>query len=361
MKIRFLWLIWLFLLTIPQADSSAQPGTRTIITGRITDAQTAEPLENVNVFLSNTTIGNSSGKDGTFSISGAPIGVFDLVFSRIGYQPRTLSVRILKSDSLYYEIQLQPKVLQSSTVEIVGEAPREWQKNLKMFAKAFIGETAHSDRCAMLNPEILNFRFDEKADTLVASADNILHVDNLAFGYRIHIVLVQFVWNVGLDVGHYLIYPFFEELKPRTPNQFSEWQENRRKSFDGSLKQFLHGLYAGTIDEDDVAIFAGPVSVLQQGGEGHRVDPGELVTTSDNDTLFKKLIFPEYLRVDCGKVSRPDWRAGDWTSRPSSMNLITLRDSVALIDSAGNLINPLSLEISGTWARNRVAELLPMY
>ncbi|GEM_PF-1665903 len=115
------WIICFFFLAILQPDSSAQTGSRAIITGRIIDAQTAEPLENAIVFLSNTPFGSSTGKDGAFRIANIPAATYELVVSRIGYDRQTLALQIAKSESLYYEIKLLPRPLRSKEVEILGE------------------------------------------------------------------------------------------------------------------------------------------------------------------------------------------------------------------------------------------------
>jgi hypothetical protein len=83
------------------------------------------------------------------------------------------------------------------------------------------------------------------------------------------------------------------------------------------------------------------------GGSGHRVNPEELGLAKQEGTPFKMLRFPGYLRVDYGSRG--------------SMSIITLNEAYALVDSSGNLLNPLSIEVAGEWASRRVAELIPLY
>ena len=54
------------------------------ISGRVTDKQTTEGLPGVTVLLKGTTVGNSTGTDGTFTLS-VPASGGTLVFSSIGY------------------------------------------------------------------------------------------------------------------------------------------------------------------------------------------------------------------------------------------------------------------------------------
>ncbi len=352
---------------------SAQQEVKTIITGQVVDAETGELLENVNVFLSFTTIGTSTAKDGSFKLANIPIGVFDLVISRVGYERQVITLQIVQNDSFHYEIKLKPQLFQTDEVEVIADIPEEWQKNLKIFVKTFIGETDNSKYCKILNPEVLILYFDEKTDTLVASSDSILHIDNYALGYRIHFILDQFVWDVNKDAGHYLIYPLFEELKPHNPKEHSEWKENREKTYKGSLKHFLCTLNSENTDAEMFRIFSGPLKNLSR-GFGHRVSPDEFRLIPQHSTPFKLLQFPGYLKIEYGRKGS-EYPGGEkvwdkftqrWIDNPNiaqngTISFITLKDTYALIDTLGNLLNPLSIEVSGAWANKRVSELLPTH
>ncbi|MBI4811660.1 MAG: hypothetical protein HY800_09530 [Ignavibacteriales bacterium] len=45
----------------------------------------------------------------------------------------------------------------------------------------------------------------------------------------------------------------------------------------------------------------------------------------------------------------------------SAASIISQNNPNALIDSLGNLFNPLAIEVTGKWAKNRVSDLLPLY
>ncbi|MBI4811657.1 MAG: carboxypeptidase-like regulatory domain-containing protein [Ignavibacteriales bacterium] len=366
-------LLSLFVLTVHFNDLFAQEDAKTIVTGKISDVETGELLENVNVFLSFTTIGTSTVKDGGFKLANIPIGVFDLVISRVGYERHVITLQIVQPDSFHYELKLKPQLLQTDEVEVIAESPEDWKENLERFIKTFIGETDNAQHCKILNPEVLNLYFDEKTDTLVASSDSILYIDNYALGYRIHFILVQFIWDVNKDAGYYLIYPLFEELKPHTPKERSEWQQNREKTYKGSLKHFLCTLNSGNTDAEMFSIFSGPLKYLAR-GFGHRVSPDEFQLIPQHGTPFKLLQFPGYLRIEYGRRDG-EYTRGEkvwdkftkrWIDNPSiaqnaTASIITLKNMYALIDTLGNLLNPLAIEVSGMWGNKRVSELLPMH
>lgn len=117
------WALVLPLVILPLAQSSAQVKPGTTITGRVSDEETGNPLENVIAFLSNTPIGTSSERDGTFRIIHVPAGTYELVLSCVGYGRQTLAIAIERPDSLYYEIKLKPKPVETTEVEILGQRP----------------------------------------------------------------------------------------------------------------------------------------------------------------------------------------------------------------------------------------------
>jgi len=347
------------------SDMAAQQAVKSIITGRVKDAENGEPLASVNVFLSFTTIGTSTDSAGAFTIINVPTGVFDLIASRVGYERRAIPLKIVTHDSLHYEIALNPQMLKAPEVEVRAESPREWKENLGRFIKAFIGETEHSSQCSILNPEVLSFH--RANDTLVARADSVLQIDNEALGYRLYVVLREFVWNTEMDYGRYLIYPFFQAKKARDAEEQERWDKNRKKAYDGSLKQFLHSLYTEDAEAEGYTIFSGSFKKLAS-GQGHRVSPDQLNLEQMVGTPFKTLQFPDYLRVAYGHrgAEEDEGEVGyRWQQKLtidlSSANIIALPHSYALIDSLGNLFDPLSIEVSGRWAKNRLAELLPMH
>ncbi len=337
------------------SDMAAQQTVKSIITGRVRDAENGEPLVSVNVYLSFTTIGTSTDSAGAFAITNIPPGEFDLIASRIGYERRVMPIKIVVRDSMHYEIALIPQMLKAPEVEVMAENPREWKENLERFVKAFIGETEHSSRCSILNPEVLSFHREN--DTLIARSDSVLQIDNEALGYRVYVVLKEFVWNTEMDYGHYLIYPFFQSKQPHEAKEQQRWEENREKAYKGSLKHFLHSLYAGNATDEMFTIFAGSLKKLA-GGQGHRVSPDQLNLEPMTGTPFKTLQFPDHLRIDYG---HPGLGLTLFSVDLSSASIITLPHSFTMIDSLGNVIDPLSIELSGRWEKNRLAELLPMH
>jgi hypothetical protein len=110
-------------LAVLSAGLSAQQRRGVVISGKVTDAETGSPLENVIVFLANTPIGTSSGSNGSFILYYAPTGTDTLTISIVGYERRTIPLVAGRPDSVYYAIRLKPKPVQTREIEILGERP----------------------------------------------------------------------------------------------------------------------------------------------------------------------------------------------------------------------------------------------
>src|SRR5436190_12236102 len=76
---------------------------QTLITGKVVDSVTREPLAGASVFFQNTTIGTVTNKQGEFSLS-MRSGGYDLVVTYTGYQ--TKMIRITHEENSSFEIAM---------------------------------------------------------------------------------------------------------------------------------------------------------------------------------------------------------------------------------------------------------------
>jgi len=112
-----------FLLVLGIADLAAQ--TR-VVTGRVTDATTGEPLSGVELVVSNTNIRTMTRDDGTFSL-GVPAGRASILIRRIGYRRFLID---LPSSQNTIEASLEADILQLEEVVVTGAATGIERRNL---------------------------------------------------------------------------------------------------------------------------------------------------------------------------------------------------------------------------------------
>lgn len=79
-------LLSLAILSASPIQTSAQPQKKSIISGYVFDVKTNQPLHAANVFIANSSLGDTTDSRGQFIIRELENGTFDLVVSMIGYQ-----------------------------------------------------------------------------------------------------------------------------------------------------------------------------------------------------------------------------------------------------------------------------------
>jgi hypothetical protein len=336
------------------------------VRGTVTSAETGEPLENVNVYLSYTTVGASTDSGGNYIFRVPRPGAYDIVFSLVGFSPREERIELHAGDTLTLSVPLSPSLIETGPVEITSTPDVEWRKSLEEFARALIGRSEFSRECTLLNPGVLSFR--RRGDTLTAATDHPLGIDNRALGYRLHLVIGEFTWNTAMDYGRFLIYPRFEPLAPADSGEARRWASNREKAFRGSIRDFFRSLIEGGTDAGSFLMYSGTLLMLQN-GRGHRVADSDFSVEPYEGTPFLSVQFPGYVSVEYGEswkyqpgtddALRRKYTLHRPTAPPPRVSVIRMTGSAVIVDSSGTLFDPLSVEVAGDWAEHRIEDLLP--
>jgi len=122
----------------------AQQNSQINIKGNVVDEETGAPLENVNVFLANTSIGTTTGKNGTFNIENTQLGTYDIIFSCVGYKTEKRSIYSYKQGNFNFNISLNPQAINLNQINVTGIIPEDWKENSKLLIKCLMGETENS-------------------------------------------------------------------------------------------------------------------------------------------------------------------------------------------------------------------------
>ena len=83
-----------------------------IVSGTIIDAETLSPIEKVNITVDNFEIGASSNKTGYFELPNLIDGEYYLKLSHIGYEPKTLLIKVPLVDNLVCTLKSSIKLYQ---------------------------------------------------------------------------------------------------------------------------------------------------------------------------------------------------------------------------------------------------------
>jgi len=95
---RFVWLLLALVTQVSGAQEPATTGPTGRIVGRIIDAQTGQGIPHVAIQIVGTRIGNVSGVNGRYTITGVPAGTVTMQARLIGYTPKTVTGIMLTAD-----------------------------------------------------------------------------------------------------------------------------------------------------------------------------------------------------------------------------------------------------------------------
>ncbi len=94
------------------------------IAGKVTDAETGEPLIGINVIIDGTTIGAATDINGNYVINNVEPGVYSLVFSGVGYQKKIVTnVRVSSDFTTRIDVQLSSEAIGLEAVVVEAKRP----------------------------------------------------------------------------------------------------------------------------------------------------------------------------------------------------------------------------------------------
>ena len=99
-------------------------GTTGKIAGRVTDAETGQPLPGVSVTIEGTSMGAATNLDGSYTILNIPPGTYNIRFNMVGYEKTTVEgVRVEIDLTSTVNIQLRPTALVTGEIVVTAQRP----------------------------------------------------------------------------------------------------------------------------------------------------------------------------------------------------------------------------------------------
>lgn len=102
---------------VAAAPAVAQQGS---VSGRVVDAQSAQPLSGAQVFIPDTEHGTLTGEDGRFRLSGVPAGEYPLRARILGYRRATRTVEIPAGGTVTVNFSLQVSAVSLDEVVVTA-------------------------------------------------------------------------------------------------------------------------------------------------------------------------------------------------------------------------------------------------
>jgi len=375
------------------------------ISGRVISQADTKPVANASVFLSNATIGGLTEANGTFKLTNVKPGKYDLVVSIVGFDPYSQTITINGSNINLQTITIYPKTIGIREVKIKAGAGKDPDRAryYESFKSEFLGTSDLAKECKILNPELLDFSYDEANSLLNASSVDFLVIENSALGYKIKYLLKNFALTFAEDGTHTFSYSgsvLFEAMKG-SPGQQKEWQRRRQEVYEGSQMHFLRSAIEGNMELDGFRILRLPANP-QRPADSLIMEKLRVYQVLKNDKSFrdsldywtKKAKLPKILdKTDPAPLKKEDIIKGpdkqgvysltfngaaffitynqyhhfnrsarSKLSDPENKDntLVTFDHAKLLFDKNGSVINPDGLTYDGVWMRGRVSALLPL-
>ncbi len=224
-----------------------------IVSGKVINAETKTPMQGASVFAEHTTLGTTTGQDGTFALT-LPNGGYDLVISFVDFSTESRRISNTDHTDLVFELNRKEKTMQAVTIGGTGEVANGWDKYGNLFLEEFIGKTTNSESCTLKNKEALKFYFSKRRNRLKVLASEPLQIENKALGYNIRYELDSFTHEYNTEVSYYSGYPLFEERTAASPEEQSKWKSAREKAYLGSVLHFMRSVYNKQLAEEGFEI-----------------------------------------------------------------------------------------------------------
>lgn len=113
--------IWIAGIIIVIVLSSNVNGLDGILTGRVSDINTHQPLIGVNIIISGTDLGSATDSLGNFMIKNIPVGSYDVNASMIGYKPiNRPNIHIVPKRATVANFNLHLTVLEGDDIVVTG-------------------------------------------------------------------------------------------------------------------------------------------------------------------------------------------------------------------------------------------------
>jgi len=385
----------LFLILLPFSGAA-----QFTIEGNVVNINDKKPLENANVFITNTTSGAHTKADGSFRLNGVNNGRYELVVSMVGFTSFRQPLVVNDSNITFKNIELIPKTIELKEVKV--KPNNEWQRDYEWFKSFFLGTSENAAQCKIINPEIINLDYDDSTKRLTGSTSDFIEIQNNALGYNLKYLLNDFLWDRTKNTMSYDGAVWFENMTG-TESQKRKWTKNRLNAYLGSSMHFFRSVIGNNLKEDGFWMHQLKVSpnterpadsliktnlkkykklaeksykysdslfywveksqmpIIKQTYVDSTLRLNEVVKITDHKNLFAFDCDGDYIYVAYSKKNRsgePNFE--EYYLINSKATVVAFLSSHIFFDNNGWIVNPGSAIFSGYWASKRMADLLPM-
>lgn len=331
------------------------------ISGSVVDEKKM-PVQFANVFVNNTSIGNSTNENGNFQLNiPGKFAQIELIVSFVGY--KTIKRKINYSPEIQvFRFQLESDNMLREVV-VSAKHDKDWKKKWKIFERALLGDSKFAKDCEILNKDVVKLEYD-KDKKVIATAKDPLLIKNTALGYKILFKMDKFESD---GITTYLSgLKFFERIDTSNTNLKNKWDKNQKDVFSDSFRNFLVALTLNKLEENDFEVFKmtvvknmyyGQTTVANEIKDGVLipVDATKICTyDKDTESFFIHSEYPLLVFLKKRFHLKPFF-----ADYPFKYSEIVLPKSYAGFTDNGWLSRPNGIVLKDYWGYEGFANLLP--
>jgi hypothetical protein len=351
-------MVRLLVLFLLQAFCSVQGFTQINITGKVVNDVSGEPLVGASVYINNSTIGSTTGLDGSYTLVNVMPGTYDIIVTFVSFE--AIIHRISVNDKpLKFTFRMNEKATQMRNILVMSDELR--RQRIAKFRELFLGITLAAERSKILNEDDILFEGGEKKGEIIAFSEQPLIVVNRELGYRIYFELKEFYLDEGQGLSYFLGYTRFEDLESSNADK---WARKRMQYYLGSTMHFYHSLADGNTEENDFRIFlvkevAGSRMKTKSPVSGDSIIVYDTVSRKNYIDVKGSLIV-NYLKDPFHKSHLKTKVMFPRATARGVESTVSILEQPCYLDRSGLLENPMSVRYSGFWGYEKLANMLPV-
>jgi hypothetical protein len=312
--------------------------------------QNNKPIPAVSVYLDGTTLGTSTDSKGKYTIYANSKINTNLVFRCIGYETFYVA-NPFQNNSQQIFMTLKQEALDEVIIKNDGFSRKD---KLAVFRATFLGFTEAGKSCKIKNEDDINFKYDFKTNTLFASSDNPLIIENDYLEYEVLFDIYSFQVNFSkksID-AHYIIRSSF--LGTTNYNDVSNSKKiikKRDQVYYGSSKHFFKNLSNNIWNKNEFLLFRGKF----------QTDPKFHFKIEDENGANKVTILQNEIKAGLLKKAGYEFYAAfNILYNKSDSSKIIFYTPTFVVDDFGNTSNISDIEFGGGLSTQKVGDMLPL-
>jgi hypothetical protein len=328
------------------------------ITGIVINDASGEPLAGASVYINNSTIGSTTGSDGSYTLVNVMPGTYDIIVTFVSFEAiiHRVSVGV---KPMKVTFRMNEKVTQMRNILVMSDELR--RNRIEKFRQLFLGITLAAERSRILNEDDILFEGGEKKGEIIAFSEEPLIIVNRELGYRIYFELKEFYLDEVEGLSYFIGYTRFEDLGGSNDRK---WARKRMQYYLGSTMHFYHSLTDGNAEENDFRIF---LVKDMQGTEVKARIPvsGDSILVVDTVSQLKYIdvkgiMIVNYLKDPFHKSHLKTKTLLQHAAARGTESSVHIMENPCFLDKSGLLENPMSVRYSGFWGFEKLANMLPV-